>query len=267
MKVIAIANQKGGVGKTTSAVNLAAGLAIKGYRTLLIDLDSQRNATQTYFEAEQITTTLADVLVGHDNRTALIEAVYNTHIENLDLVPSHIRIAMLDKMVTLEEQYRLSEALASLPDPYEFVILDCPHTLGLTLTQALLASRYIIVPIAAEYYPLEGVVDLIDTVKAAKKPNPALTVLGYLITRFHQRKRICATANDKIKEMFGEQVFETVIRDNTALQLAPAYRKSIYEHDAKSFGSEDYENLTEEILNRLSMNSHLRVVETKEVSR
>jgi chromosome partitioning protein len=160
MKTIAIANQKGGVGKTTTSVNLAAGLAIRGYKTLLIDLDSQRNTTQTYFEPEQITATLADVLVGYDQRIQLDEARYATHIENLDLVPSHIRIAMLDQMVTLQEQYRLKEAINSLPDPYDFVILDCPHTLGLTLTQALLASHHIIVPIAAEYYPLEGVVDL-----------------------------------------------------------------------------------------------------------
>lgn len=264
MKVIAIANQKGGVGKTTTSVNLAAGLAIRGYRTLLVDLDSQRNTTQTYFEPEQITTTLADVLVGHDQRIQLDEARYATHIENLDLVPSHIRIAMLDQMVTLQEQYRLKEALSSLSDPYDFIILDCPHTLGLTLTQALLASHYIIVPIAAEYYPLEGVVDLQETIRAARQPNPRLSVLGYLLTRFHQRKRICGEALNKVQEMFGEQMFETLIRDNVSLQSAPAFRQSIYEHAPKSFGSEDYENLTEEILNRLKMTSHIHLVETEE---
>lgn len=266
MKTIAISNQKGGVGKTTTAVNLAAGLAIRGYKTLLIDLDSQRNTTQTYFEPEQIETTLADVLVGHDNRIPLAEARYATHIENLDLVPSHIRVAMLDQMVTLQEQYRLKEALASLPEPYDFAILDCPHTLGLTLTQALLASQYIIVPIAAEYYPLEGVVDLQETIRAARNPNPALRILGYLVTRFHQRKNICADALDKVKELFGDEVFETLIRDNVSLQSAPAYRKSIYEHAPKSFGSEDYENLTEEVLNRLSMSGYLKLVESKEAS-
>ena len=261
MKIIAIANQKGGVGKTTTAVNLAAGLAIRGYRTLLVDLDSQRNTTQTYFEPEQISHTLADVLVGHEGRIPLAEARYATHIENLDLVPSHIRVAMLDQMVTLQEQYRLKEALDSLPDPYDFTILDCPHTLGLTLTQALLASHHIIVPIAAEYYPLEGVVDLQETISAARQPNPRLSVLGYLVTRFHQRKRICAEALDKVKEMFGASVFETLIRDNVSLQSAPAYRLSIYEHAPKSPGSEDYENLTEEILSKLSMVAHLKLVE------
>lgn len=265
-KVIAIANQKGGVGKTTTAVNLSAGLAIKGYRTLLVDLDSQRNATQTFFDTEQISTTLADVLVGHDNRLPLAEARYATHIENLDLIPSHIRIAMLDKMATLEEQYRLKKALDSLPEPYDFVLLDCPHTLGMTLTQALLASRYVLVPIAAEYYPLEGVSDLLDTVTAAQTPNPGLSVLGYLVTRFHQRKRVCAEALTKVQQLYGPEVFETVIRDNTALTIAPAYKLSIYEHAAKSSGSEDYENLTEEILGRLEMHSHLRPVASKEAA-
>lgn len=264
MKVIAIANQKGGVGKTTTAVNLAAGLAIRGYKTLLIDLDSQRNSTQTYFEAEDITVTLADVLVGHDNRIPLEEARYATHIEGLDLIPSHIRVAMLDQMVTLQEQYRLKESLSSLPDPYDFVILDCPHTLGLTLTQALLASTHIIVPIAAEYYPLEGVADLQDTIRFARQPNPQLSILGYLVTRFHVRKRICGEALAKVQEMFGDQVFETVIRDNVSLQTAPAMRQSIYEHAPKAPGAEDYENLTDEMLTRLKMNSHLKLVEGKQ---
>jgi chromosome partitioning protein len=264
LKVIAIANQKGGVGKTTTAVNVAAGLAIRGYKTLLIDLDSQRNSTQTYFEQEQITVTLADVLVGHDNRVALEEARYATHIEGLDLVPSHIRVAMLDQMVTLQEQYRLKEALSSLPDPYDFVILDCPHTLGLTLTQALLASHYIIVPIAAEYYPLEGVADLQETIRFARQPNPQLAILGYLVTRFHVRKRICGEALAKAQEMFGASVFETVIRDNVQLQTAPAMRQSIYEHAPKAPGAEDYENLTDEMLARLKMSAHLKLVESKE---
>jgi len=195
----------------------------------------------------------------------LEEARYGTHIQNLDLVPSHIRIAMLDQMVTLQEQYRLKEALASLPDPYDFVILDCPHTLGLTLTQALLASQHIIVPIAAEYYPLEGVTDLQETIRFARQPNPRLSMLGYLVTRFHQRKRICAEALTKVQEMFGAEVFETLIRDNVSLQSAPAFRLSIYEHAPKSAGSEDYENLTDEMLSRLSMSSHLQLV-TKEAA-
>ena len=266
MKTIAIANQKGGVGKTTTAINLAAGLAIRGYQTLLIDLDSQRNSTQTYFEPEQITKTLADVIVGSDERVPLDGATYETHIENLDFVPSHIRVAIIDKMVSLEEQYRLKEAIDSLPQPYDFVIIDCPHTLGPTLTQALLASQHVIAPIAAEFYAVEGVVDLQDSIRAANRPNPTLSVLGYLLTRFDQRKKICGEAHAAVREMFGDKVFETIIRETVALQVAPAYRRSIYEHAPKSYGSSDYDNLTDEVLSRLSMQSHLRAVETKEAN-
>jgi chromosome partitioning protein len=259
MKTIAIANQKGGVGKTTTACNLAAGLAIRGYKTVLIDLDSQCNTTYTYLEPDAISTTLADVLVGHHVRPPLLEAIYETHIENLDLAPSHIRLAMLERAVQIEEQYRLKDALDSL-NGYDFALIDCPPSLGMTLTQALLASSSVIVPVAAQYYPMEGVIDLKSTVEATKRPNPNLFVLGYVVTYFDTRNRICAEALSKIQEMFGDAVFETVIRTNVKLQTAPAFRKSIYEHAPESHGTKDYDALTDEMLKRLSMNSTLRVV-------
>jgi chromosome partitioning protein len=264
MKTIAIANQKGGVGKTTTACNLAAGLAIRGYKTLLVDLDSQCNSTCTYLEPETISVTLAEVLVGHGERPALDEAIYETHIQNLDIAPSHIRLAMLERAVQIEEQYRLKDALESLKG-YDFVLIDCPPSLGMTLTQALLASSCMIVPIAAQYYPLEGVVDLKKTMDATRRPNPNLFVLGYLLTSFDTRNRICAEALSKIQEMFGDEVFETVIRTNVKLQTAPAFRKSIYEHAPDSHGTKDYDALTEEVLKRLSMSSTLRMV--KEVAK
>lgn len=264
MKTIAIANQKGGVGKTTTACNLAAGLAIRGYKTLLVDLDSQCNTTYTYLDPAMIQTTLADVLVGHQVRLPVIDSIYETHIENLDIAPSHIRLAMLERAVQIEEQYRVKDSLELLSG-YDFALIDCPPSLGMTLTQALLASSHVIVPIASQYYPLEGVVDLASTIQATKRPNPNLAILGYLMTSFDIRTSVSREALAKVQEMFGELVFETIIRNNTKLQTAPAYRKSIYEHAPESHGSKDYEALTEEVLQRLEMGSALRVV--KEASR
>jgi len=259
MKTIAIANQKGGVGKTTTAVNLAAGFAIRGYKTLLVDLDSQCNATYTYLDPNLVTVTLADVLVGHQDRAPLIDAIYETHIENLDIAPSHIRLAMLERAVQIEEQYRVKDSLESLTG-YDFALLDCPPSLGMTLTQALLASQYVVVPIAAQYYPLEGVIDLTGTINATKRPNPALSILGYLMTDYDVRTSVSREAVAKVQDMFKDLIFETVIRSNTKLQTAPAFRKSIYEHAPDSHGSKDYDALTEEVLTRLDMNSTLHVV-------
>ncbi len=259
MKTIAIANQKGGVGKTTTATNLAAGLAIRDYKTLLIDLDSQCNATYTFLDQSLITTTLADVLVGYGQRPPMLEGVYETHIENLDIAPSHIRLALLERSVQIEEQYRLKDSMDTL-EGYDFAIIDCPPSLGMTLTQALLATSHVIVPVAAQYYPLEGVVDLSNTIKGSRRLNPSLSVLGYLMTYFDVRNRICGDALSKMQENFGAEVFETVIRTNVKLQTAPAIRKSIYEHAPDSHGSKDYDALTDEVLQKLSMGSNLRVV-------
>ena len=264
MKTIAIANQKGGVGKTTTACNLAAGLAIRGFKTLLVDLDSQCNTTYTYLDPAMIQTTLADVLVGHQERLPVIDSIYETHIENLDIAPSHIRLAMLERAVQIEEQYRVKDSLESLSG-YDFALIDCPPSLGMTLTQALLASSHVIVPIAAQYYSLEGVVDLASTIQATKRPNPSLSILGYLMTAFDIRTSVSREALAKVQEMFGDLVFETIIRNNTKLQTAPAYRKSIYEHAPDSHGSKDYDALTEEVLQKLEMSSTLRVV--KEANR
>ena len=267
MKIIAIANQKGGVGKTTTACNLAAGLAVKGFRTLLVDLDQQRNATHS-FELPEVETTLAEVLVGSKKDLKDIhDAIYETHIVGLDLVPANIRLALVEKQLTVGEQYRLKDALSKLTE-YDFILIDCPPSLGATLTQALLASHQVLVPIAAEYYPLEGVMDLDETIEETKRANESLKILGYLMTRYDKRNGICKEALDKVKVMYGDLVFEAIISTNVSLQTAPAYKKSIYEHAPESKGSENYLFLTDEVLERLQVEEvrPLKLVEKKEAS-
>lgn len=258
MKVIAIAQHKGGTGKTTTACNLAAGLAIRGHQTLLVDLDSQCNATISYLSPEMITHTLSSVLVTEPT-LPLADAIYTTHIAKLDIVPSNLRLANLERFVRFEEQYRLKKCLQTVSNRYEFIILDCPPNLGMVLNQALLAATHILIPVAAEYYPLEGLTDLDTVVVTAQEPNPHLEVLGYLVTRFDIRSGLSRQALQRVKDMHGKLVFQTVIRNNVKLQYAPAFRETIYEHAPRSYGSEDYDALTEEILERLQIN-RLRMV-------
>ncbi len=262
MITIAIANQKGGVGKTTTACNLAAGLAVRGYKTLLVDLDQQRNATHSFELPEVIDLTLSDVLVGAKNDLKDIRsAIYESHLENLDLVPSHIRLALLEKQLSVGEQYRLKDSLSKLTE-YDFILIDCPPSLGATLTQALLACQFVIVPIASEYYPLEGVIDLDETIQETKRANENLQVLGYLMTRYDKRNSICKEALDKVRELYGDSVFESIISTNVSLQTAPAYKKSIYEHAPNSSGSENYLFLVDEVLEKLNIteNKSLKLV-------
>jgi chromosome partitioning protein len=259
MKIIAIANQKGGVGKTTTAINLSAGLAMKGFPTLLVDLDMQANATISFFHKEQLRHSLYDVLIGDIQRIPIMDAILETEIENLDLIASDIRVGKLDKFAGFQELYRLKNALDELTS-YEFCILDCPPNLGNTLTQALVAANYVLIPIKADYYSMEGVSDLLETIHYTKTGNPTLDILGVLLTEFDQRETICGQSLEAVRSQFGDLKFNIDIRKNTTLRSAPSLKKTIYEHDPKSFGANDYFDLTEEVLDRLKIKTNLREV-------
>jgi chromosome partitioning protein len=263
MKTVAISNQKGGVGKTTTAVNLGAGLAIEGFRVLMVDLDSQVNLTRTFLAPELIKNTLANVLLDNKEGLPFSAAVYETHIENLDLAAAHIRLARLEKSGQFDDLFRLKDALGQLSDEYDFVLIDCPPSLGVVVTQALLAADYVLVPVAAEYYAFEGTQDLEETIKSVRRSNPSLTVLGYVLTRFDARTTISADSLAQAQTMFGDKLFETLVRSNTHLIAAPAYRKSIFEYAQASRGSEDYLNLTNEFLSRLEISSKVRLLKEK----
>lgn len=264
MKTIAIANQKGGVGKTTTAVNLGAGIAIEGFRVLMIDLDSQCNLTRTFLTPDMIQNTLANVLIDNKgDRLPFTAAVYETHIENLDLAASHIRLARLEKSGQFDDLFRLKDALGTSSSEYDFALIDCPPSLGVVVTQALLASDFVLIPLAAEYYAFEGTQDLEETVKSVRRSNPALAVLGYVLTRFDARTTASAEALAQAQSMFGDKLFETLVRSNTHLIAAPAYRKSIFEYAQASRGSEDYLNLTKEFLSRMDVSSKVRLLKEK----
>ncbi len=260
MRIIAIANQKGGVGKTTTAINLAAGLAMKSFPTLLVDLDMQANTTVSFFHRNQVKHSLYDALIGDGEMLPIQNVILETDLENLDLIASDIRVGKLDKFAGFQELYRLKNALDSLTN-YEFIVLDCPPNLGNTLTQALVAAHHVIIPIKADYYSMEGVGDLLETIHYTKTGNPQLNLLGVLVTEFDQRETICGQALEAVKEKFGDTKFNIDIRKNTTLRSAPSLKKTIYEHDPNSYGADDYFDLTEEVLERLDVKTNLRVVD------
>ena len=247
--IIAIANQKGGVGKTTTAVNLVAALAFKGHRTLLLDMDPQANSSMTFLEMREVQRSVYDVLV--DRSCTFEQVVRPTSVLGLDIVPSRIAMAKLEAklMGEVDGYYRLKDRLEEIRSNYDFIVVDTPPTLGLITVNALVAATHLLIPIQSSYFALEGTDDLLETIEKVKsRPNPGLQLLGVLVTLHDRRTTVSRDSLTAIKGLFGDKVFKTVITKSVRLEESPAYKESIFTYAPDSSGAIEYHQLTEEIL-------------------
>ena len=250
-KIIAIANQKGGVGKTTSSINLASALGVLEKKVLLIDADPQANATSGLgLDVDNIEFGTYQVL---EHTISAKETILKTSSPNVDLIPAHIdlvaiEIELVDKQ---EREYMLKKALVDIKDDYDYILIDCAPSLGLITLNSLVAADSVIIPIQCEYFALEGLGKLLNTIKSVQKiHNPDLDIEGLLLTMFDSRLRLSNQVVEEVKKHFSSMVFDTIVHRNIRLSEAPSYGESIISYDATSKGAVNYLNLANEILTK-----------------
>lgn len=250
-KIIALANQKGGVGKTTSSINLAASLAVLEYRTLLVDADPQANSTSGIgFDPRTIKASIYECII---NEIDPAEAIQSTDTPNLDLLPAHIDLvgAEIEMINLTDREYKMKAVLDKIRDNYDFIIIDCSPSLGLITINALTAADSVIIPVQCEYFALEGLGKLLNTIKIVQnRLNPNLQIEGILLTMYDVRLRLSNQVVEEVKTHFQDLVFDTIIQRNTRLSEAPSYGISVIMHDANCKGTINYLNLAREIIRK-----------------